>query len=83
MRLRRNPALTSAGHAGRHGHLFRLCTRLTSLADAQAEAARTLGLDALIIGLARLGITLKEYLGKLPQPAVHGRPRVSDGGRRD
>ena len=58
-------------------------TRFASLADAQAEAARTLGLHVLIADLARFGTTLEEYLRMLPQAAVPSRPRVIEGGRRD
>ena len=58
-------------------------TRFASLADAQAETARTRGIDVLIADLARFGTTLEEYLRMLPQPAVPSRPRVIEGGRRD
>ena len=58
-------------------------TLFASLAEAQAEAARTLGLDVLIPYLARLGITLNEYLRMLPQAATPRRPRVIEGGRRE
>ena len=58
-------------------------TRCASLADAQAEVARTLGLDVLIADLARLGITLKEYRRVLPQAAAPGSRAFIEGGRRD
>lgn len=51
-------------------------TRFASLSDARA-----IGLDVLIADLARLGITLKEYLRVLPQAAAPGMPRIIEGGR--
>jgi hypothetical protein len=60
MRLRRNPALTSAAMLVGMNTYFDPA-RFASLTDAPAEAARTLGLDVLIADLARSGITLEEY----------------------